>query len=1741
MKKSFKKAVAVILTAVILLTTLLISPFTASAASNVVSNESKSLAVFADPENILTQADIDNFNGGDTLAALGGIKPYTIDYKKNSLGIASGGKTYYWFFPSTADLSAMKFWFSTDTTVTIDGTAITSGEPSGVFADINEGGVSKSVTVEVGSSSYSVTAIKSGDVGTIYIDTASGSMDAITSDDSKATWEAGTIMVIQPDGTVDYHGILDKINGRGNGTWSTDGLKNPYNIKLNKSTSLLGMGAAKKWCLLANAGDNTLIKNQLTYDFAKYIGVKYQPTCKPVDLYINQQYVGSYQLSEKVEIKTNRIDVSDAYENLEIANGTVDATTGAVVPADLEGTAITHYNPNTSATSSKNAQGHSISAKNYSPSLTEPSDYTGGYLYELEISNRWVDENAGFCAYNRQGWVIKSADYASTNMIDYSYKLLYALGSSVYNGGVVPSTSTTTNCSSLTLTTIRGDKSITNPAPDAEYQGKRWSDILDADSAVRYYWTQEFFKNMDSATSSTYFYKDSDSVDSKLYAGPMWDMDNAIGFDLGTGQRWGLTWTESRNWYTKSARIYRWRCNDSTTTYSSDKYSPLNFYAALATNCSDFWTMAEKYWYNIISPAVDILLGNAEDPTGTLHSSQYYIDTVAKSGMMNHIRYNINSSNYDTASQTSGINTWFTERQTWINSQISKSVVSAGTIGAIPSQEYTGEEITPAVTVTLGGETLTEGVDYTVSYSNNINAGTTATVNVKGAGIYTGSMSRVFTITPASLPDSYGLTIDENAYGDMELTANLVRNDTGKECNSSVTYQWYKNGTAIDGATDRTYITTSEDVGGVITVTATGDGKNLTGSITSNQCNILAGSRPVGYTKTIARWDYDYTADSTALTTADPTGTDYYYLATEGENQATSNLYASVNATDNAKIKWSGTADLYTNTDSTVTSDQAPVMGTSKTDLLAWGEYPYFEAVISTAGYENVKFSAKLGGTKKAPRDWKLQYSTDGTTYTDVEGATYSITANKTMELAFDNVALPEACFNQKTVYIRMTVANDIAINGVNAIVNQLSGDAAVNNVAVTGSSLSVVTSLYEPTITPDSDSVIFSDDSIAIADNNGGADVYYCVNGGDVQLYTGEFSPFDSKTAKIGDSVTISAYAKFNDIVSETVTSTFTFGGVDINSFKYTTYSTEVTNGAVASTGGTYGESGKMTAYTDGSTQYVPLWRDDNKSFCVSPDDGTYWSENSGFTYKVSTAGYKNISFTCQAYTTAQGPKSVTLQYSTDGTTFYNVQSDTVLPANAVLEDLYTTVTLPAACDNQRVIYIRLATTEDMTSSGTSLHDNESKGNLYVNNVIVSGEDDGTFKMPYTNKSTCYFGATGVIKYVSPDNMPMQYAVFDSGNNIVQNGTYPQTGIQLSTVKGFNETKQEPYRVLVWVEEDEESSMVNSAEYYYKGDTIVKFNYNDTTKLFSTYVSSDFKSASNTSGANSGTISMYPNGTDKAVLSYTNTYGVKVVWDTANPFTATKKLDKADGNGYWLIETSTLGYTGVTLNLEQLSSNKGPRDWGVAYSTDGSSYTYVTNSNARAISNDAATDTVETYGNLSLPAACDNQEKLYIKVFINGGESVDGTELDLVTKGNTGMNGVELSGIPVASSVNVQATVLETKTSQTGSIAVEGADIYVNGSLYGTTDSDGNITLALAKGKDYNITVKGAGIVERSVTVTAQDNASVNVPVLIFDVNGDGVINAKDFAVINKDSKYASSKQFFKNFINTKTNEFVY
>lgn len=151
-----------------------------------------------------------------------------------------------------------------------------------------------------------LTFLSSQNVPALYINTSSSNMEYIHQ--NKENREPGSLRLYTPEGKLDYSGDLETIKSRGNSTFFRK--KKPYSVTLSRDGDLLGMGAAKKWILLANAMDQSQIKNKFAYDFAKEIGLPFSPESQWVDLYLNGSYAGLYLLCERNEIHPQRVDIS---------------------------------------------------------------------------------------------------------------------------------------------------------------------------------------------------------------------------------------------------------------------------------------------------------------------------------------------------------------------------------------------------------------------------------------------------------------------------------------------------------------------------------------------------------------------------------------------------------------------------------------------------------------------------------------------------------------------------------------------------------------------------------------------------------------------------------------------------------------------------------------------------------------------------------------------------------------------------------------------------------------------------------------------------------------------------------------------------------------------------------------------------------------------------------------------------------------------------------------------------------------------------------------------------------------------------------------------------------------------------------------------------------------------------------------------------------------------------------------
>lgn len=138
--------------------------------------------------------------------------------------------------------------------------------------------------------------------------------------------------------------------------------------------------------------------------------------------------------------------------------------------------------------------------------------------------------------------------------------------------------------------------------------------------------------------------------------------------------------------------------------------------------------------------------------------------------------------------------------------------ISDTTIGSIPNQTYTGNSISALPVITYNGATLTKDVDYTLSYSNNINVGT-ATITITGKGNFKGTTSKTFSISARAMSDTSVANISSQTY-----TGNVI------SPLPTITY----NNKTLKKDTDYTLSYSDNINAGTATITITGKG-NFTG------------------------------------------------------------------------------------------------------------------------------------------------------------------------------------------------------------------------------------------------------------------------------------------------------------------------------------------------------------------------------------------------------------------------------------------------------------------------------------------------------------------------------------------------------------------------------------------------------------------------------------------------------------------------------------------------------------------------------------------------------------------------------------------------------------------------------------------------------------------------------------------------------------------------------------------------
>ena len=129
----------------------------------------------------------------------------------------------------------------------------------------------------------------------------------------------GTSALTDKNGAVVNDAVLSSTRLRGNVTQQMP--KKPFAVKLDKKHGVLDMPAHKRWVLLANWKDRTLMRNEVAFGIADVFkktfpndGMAWNPSGQHVELVYNGVYVGNYYLCEHVKIDGNRLDINDPYD-----------------------------------------------------------------------------------------------------------------------------------------------------------------------------------------------------------------------------------------------------------------------------------------------------------------------------------------------------------------------------------------------------------------------------------------------------------------------------------------------------------------------------------------------------------------------------------------------------------------------------------------------------------------------------------------------------------------------------------------------------------------------------------------------------------------------------------------------------------------------------------------------------------------------------------------------------------------------------------------------------------------------------------------------------------------------------------------------------------------------------------------------------------------------------------------------------------------------------------------------------------------------------------------------------------------------------------------------------------------------------------------------------------------------------------------------------------------------------------
>ncbi|MCL1866211.1 MAG: CotH kinase family protein [Oscillospiraceae bacterium] len=186
--------------------------------------------------------------------------------------------------------------------------------PLNITGDMSETGAESQAanSGNVQQSAKPYTPVDSG-LPAVYIETSSSGGIS-----SRNTYINGTFEVRVPDGSY-YSSVTRtsvKARGRGNSTWKAD--KKPYRLQFDEKVSILGMSPGKNFVLLANAYDQSHMRNSIAFAAARTLSFEFVPSAIHVDLYVNNKYMGLYTIGDTVKQESDQVGLKTGGVLLEL-------------------------------------------------------------------------------------------------------------------------------------------------------------------------------------------------------------------------------------------------------------------------------------------------------------------------------------------------------------------------------------------------------------------------------------------------------------------------------------------------------------------------------------------------------------------------------------------------------------------------------------------------------------------------------------------------------------------------------------------------------------------------------------------------------------------------------------------------------------------------------------------------------------------------------------------------------------------------------------------------------------------------------------------------------------------------------------------------------------------------------------------------------------------------------------------------------------------------------------------------------------------------------------------------------------------------------------------------------------------------------------------------------------------------------------------------------------------------------